>query len=142
MLREFQTFHFASIIHTLWRRKTKHLLYGVVRERQMECYFISDHLFEIGKDPFLDICSFMEEFQLDMLEKRALVTKEINIIARYIKICFQKAKGTRFTSTNASQNWWVSFKQGPFKRLKEFGWAKIMIHCKALQVIIYWECLM
>lgn len=48
----------------------------------MECYFLVGHLSKIMKDPFLDICSVVEESELNMLEKRALVTKDTNSTAR------------------------------------------------------------
>lgn len=57
----------------------------------MECYLLAAYIFEVMKDPFLDIssiveesdiCSIVEEFELDMLEKRALVTKDTNTTAR------------------------------------------------------------
>lgn len=80
-----KTFHCASNIHVLQRRHRETLSSSDGRERQMECHLFFDYLFEIMKDPFLDICSFMEESQLDVLEKRALVTKDTFITARVYK---------------------------------------------------------
>jgi len=79
-------FHCLNNIHKLLRRPTKILLY-------MECYLFVGYLFQSNKDPFLDICSFVEESELDMLEKRALVTKDTNIMARVYENRLSKCGG-------------------------------------------------
>lgn len=51
----------------------------MMEKRQMECYLLAAYLSEIMKDPFLDICSVVEESRLNMLYQRALVSKDTNI---------------------------------------------------------------
>lgn len=82
-----KTFHYASSIHMLRRRQTESLSYSDGRERQMECYPLVDCLVEIMKDPFLDICSFLKDSKLDILVKRALVTKDKNMKDPFLDIC-------------------------------------------------------
>lgn len=58
------------------------------------------------KDPFLDMCSVVEESELDILEKRALVTKNTNIQTLeqgFKKIGCENVKGMMFRATGASQ---------------------------------------
>lgn len=89
--------------------------------KDIECYvFAYDNLDEMLKDPFLDICSFFNgrdwdtvanivgESALDMLEKRALVTKDTNMIAKVhdviLEIGRQKTQGLRRSDiTTASE---------------------------------------
>ena len=77
----------------LQRRQREILSSSDGRERQMEFYLFFDYLSDIMKDPFLDICSFVEESQLDVLEKRALVTKDTFTTARVYKNWLPKNKG-------------------------------------------------
>jgi hypothetical protein len=87
---------------------------------KIESYlFAYNYLPEVLKDPFLDICSFFKgwdwdtvadivgEFELDMLESRALVTRGTNGVVSVhdviLSMGLQKTKGTRFTFTNVNQ---------------------------------------
>lgn len=64
-------------------------------------------LHQLSRDPFLDICSFVEDskVKLHKLEKRAVVTKYTNINVKCIWKSFVKGKGKgrRFGLTGASQ---------------------------------------
>lgn len=80
--------------------------------------FAFDNLPEICKDPFLDICFYFSgwdwdtvadivgQSELDMLDKRALVTRDTNRTVRIhdiiLTIGLNKGKGTRYTFTGAS----------------------------------------
>lgn len=89
------------------------------RGAKEEYFFAYDSLPDECKDPFLDVCFFFKgwdwdtvadivgEDQLDILEKRALVTKGIDSAASVhdviLTIGYQKAEGTRFKFTSSSQ---------------------------------------
>jgi len=59
------------------------------------------------KDPFLDICSFFEDSKLNMLVKRALVTKVKNIIAREYENWLPKSRGNEIPIDKCKSNWRV-----------------------------------
>lgn len=87
--------------------------------------FAYDHLPERCKGPFLDICVFFKgmnwdsvadvlgESELDMLEKRALVSKDrfmcLNVHDVILKIGTIRAEETRFNFTNANRSQFQEF---------------------------------
>ena len=91
-----KTFHCVRNIRMLQRRQRESLSSSDGRERQMEWYLFSDYLSKIMKDPFLNFFSFVEESQLDVLEKRALVTKETFTTTTVYKNWFKKKENEIF----------------------------------------------
>lgn len=120
----------------LQRRQREILSSSDGRERQMEFYLFFDYLSDIMKDPFLDICSFVEESQLDVLEKRALVTKDTFTTARVYKNWLPKNKGNEIfileKDIQKIKGIWLSENNAPLYILMDT--SKTVIHREFLRM--------
>lgn len=105
-------------LRLIWEREND--WNGLVGWNKIACYaFDHDHLNEKLKDPFFDICSYFEgwhweelsnivgDFELNMLEDRALVTKDKKSMTAKVHIVILaigvQNKGERFKFTRASE---------------------------------------
>lgn len=120
----------------LQRRQRESLSSSDRRERQMEFYLFFDYLSDIMKDPFLDICSFVEESQLDVLEKRALVTKDTFTTERVYKNWLPKNRGNEIfileKDIQKIKGIWLSENNDPLYILMDT--SKTVIHREFLRM--------
>lgn len=120
----------------LQRRQRESLSSSDGRERQMEFYLFFDYLSDIMKDPFLDICSFVEESQLDVLEKRALVTKDTFTTERVYKNWLPKNRGNEIfileKDIQKIKGIWLSENNDPLYILMDT--SKAVIHREFLRM--------